>query len=231
MIDEMACEVVRYILFADRTKQFIRQQDIHEKIVKVYTSARGITSEVMKVAARKLEDVFGLSLYIVEGKQGKSSGKFALCRAMELSEDTRVNDILAPTEKDVSYHAFILVAISILFLNKGPMKEESFFLQLEKVGISRSQNHDVFSKIDEVVDRLVKESYLLRDRLQTDGSLETTYSVGPRAMIEISIDRVLDFIGQVMEISFQEAERLNWRNSFPEWKLPTKLLSSNDDEE
>uniref|UniRef100_A0A7M5XEN9 MAGE domain-containing protein n=4 Tax=Clytia hemisphaerica TaxID=252671 RepID=A0A7M5XEN9_9CNID len=200
-------EMVRYLLFADRKKNGIKRADIIKNVLKENPKW---FAKVFEEASLKINQVFGLDVVSLETEKKDKSKGYTLISALD-------DDIIQSDSTVVSWGeesqemALLLIILSLIFMNDGPLTEASLWFTLKKIGVYKERKHRVFGDVNKLVNNdFIKVFYLTRHKeISADGP-SFTYSIGPRAAKEISKRKILTFVSQVY--GYDDIKK--WKNQY-----------------
>jgi len=167
-------------------------------------------AKVFEEASLKINQVFGLDVVSLETEKKDKSKGYTLISALD-------DDIIQSDSTVVSWGeesqemALLLIVLSLIFMNDGPLTEASLWFTLKKIGVYKERKHRVFGDVNKLVNNdFIKVFYLTRHKeISADGP-SFTYSIGPRAAKEISKRKILTFISQVY--GYDDIKK--WKNQY-----------------
>ncbi|XP_013887638.1 melanoma-associated antigen G1 [Austrofundulus limnaeus] len=187
-VDQKTAEVVQYFLMKDQKKVPVRRAELVKYMVKDY---RTIYPEIIKRAARTFEQVFGLKLVEIDPKQHM----YILVNNLETP--ARAGPVECPTNPKTG---LLFVVLSVIFMKGGIVKENLIWHTLKKLRVDPGQKHEEFGDVKKVVtDEFVRQKYLEYLRIPHTEPVEYEIRWGPRADLEVSKAKILEFIGQLHE--------------------------------
>uniref|UniRef100_A0A3B5B3D1 Melanoma-associated antigen G1-like n=1 Tax=Stegastes partitus TaxID=144197 RepID=A0A3B5B3D1_9TELE len=183
---KVSAEVVQYFLLKDQKKVPVRRADLVKHVVKEH---RNIYPEIIKRAARTLDQVFGLKLVEIDPK----NHMYILVNNLETSGDA--SPTTRPTDPK---RGLLFVILSVIFMKGGVVRENVVWNTLKKLRVDPGEKHDEFGDVKKVVtDEFVRQRYLEFQRIPHTEPVEHEFRWGQRAEAEVSKAKILEFMGQL----------------------------------
>uniref|UniRef100_A0A1A7WXB5 Necdin-like 2 n=2 Tax=Iconisemion striatum TaxID=60296 RepID=A0A1A7WXB5_9TELE len=204
-VDQKTAEVVQYILMKDQKKIPVRRADLVRHVVKDY---RNIYAEIMKRASTTFEQVFGLKLIEIDPK----NHLYILVNNLGEAASTA-----APFQCHTNPKMGLLfVILSVIFMKGGVrgggIREGLIWNTLKKLRVDPGQKHEEFGDVRKLVsDEFVRQKYLEFVRIPHTEPVEYEVRWGPRADMEVSKAKILEFLGQL-----HEQEPQSWTQQYRE---------------
>lgn len=185
-LDQKVAEVVRYLLVKDQKKIPIRRADVVRHVLKEYRTVYG---EIMRRASETLEKVFGFELvelgpktqlYILVNKLAGGQGG--------LEEPSPAHPKMG----------LLLVILALIFMKGGVLRENVVWKFLKKLQVDPGERHADLGDVRKLVtEEFVRQKYLDFTRIPHSDPAEHEFRWGPRAQLELSKPRVLEFVGEL----------------------------------
>ncbi|XP_037539980.1 necdin-like 2 [Nematolebias whitei] len=173
----------------DQKKIPVRRADLVKYVVKDY---RTIYPEIIKRAAQTFEQVFGLKLVEIDPKLHI----YILVNNLEVAT-SRASPVKCPVNPKMS---LLFVVLSVIFMKGGIVKENLIWNTLRKLRVDSGQKHEEFGDVKKVVtDEFVRQKYLEYLRVPHTEPIEYEFRWGPRADVEVSKAKILEFMGELHE--------------------------------
>lgn len=199
-VDQKAAEVVQFFLVKDQKKIPIRRADVVKHVVKEY---RNVYTEIIKRAARTLDQVFGLQMVEIDSK----NHIYILVNKLEASEGA--SPISSPTNPKMG---LLFVILSIVFMKGGSVREQVIWNTLKKLRVDAGVKHDEFGDVRKVVtDEFVRQRYLEYVRIPHTEPVEHEFRWGQRAETEVSKAKILEVLGEI-----HDKEPQSWSQQYKE---------------
>ncbi|RVE71197.1 hypothetical protein OJAV_G00072170 [Oryzias javanicus] len=183
-LDQKTSEVIQYLLVKDQKKIPVRRADLVKHVMKDY---RNVYPEIMKRAARTLEQVFGLKLVEVDSKH----------HMYILINNLAAADRPPPVPCSANPKLGLLfVILGVTFMKGGVVRENVIWNTLKKLRVDAGEKH---------------EEYLEYVRIPHTEPMEHEFRWGQRADVEVSKAKILEFMGQL-----HEQDPQSWTQQFRE---------------
>ncbi|KAK9324213.1 MAGE family-domain-containing protein [Lipomyces orientalis] len=210
-IARMAKRLVRMALAGEQARNPLRRTTVNEKILEA--SHRRDFIYVFSESQRLLMSTLGMKLVELpnrtvpargnkkRGRLGKpppSSSTKSYILTSNLPEPFRKLDVLKPkSQGDAVYNGIVTTVCSIILLSGGQITSAGLMKHLRTLGIDKETPLGG-QPTDEVLKLMVKHLYLEREKEDDAIGIDTgdsvwTYSIGPRAKVELTEDAVVDF--------------------------------------
>ncbi|KAI5303557.1 hypothetical protein KEM56_007428 [Ascosphaera pollenicola] len=226
--DATVHKLVRYALSCEYARQPIRRSDIS---IKVFNDIGGPNNSgagrnfkhVFARAQKVLEEVFGMRMVELPPREKVTiSQKRAAQKAERASSSTktwvltttlpsqfRVPDIIQPPQAptsilESSYIALYTIVISLITLSGGSIPEERLERYFRRMG---AEMHTPVDRTERVMQRLLKEGYIVKNRSLDSGEEIIEYTVGPRGKVEVGKKGVAALVGEVYGFGRNAASR------------------------
>lgn len=185
-VDQKTAELVQFILVKDQKKIPIRRADLIKHVVKEY---RNVYPEIMKRATHTFDQVFGLRLVEIDSK----NHTYILINKLEAGEE--VPPIRSPANPKTG---LLFVILSVVFMKGGVVKEGLVWNTLRKLRVHQGEKHEEFGDVKKVVtEEFVRQKYLEYTRVPHTEPVEHEFRWGPRADVEVSKAKILQFMGEL----------------------------------
>lgn len=214
LFNEKVEEFVQYVLFCplSEEKGIIRRTDVNKNILKEHSKA---FVAILQTASKKLENIFGIQLIDVDGKAEKFAirnkffwdenlNKFSFSHSHRIANDSlNITSTFSASTQDADEevrtylkYSVLMVALSLIFMNKNELEANKFWDLMKKIDINRSEKrHKYLGDVEKYfTSELVKEGYLEYE--QEKGFEQPIYKFkwGYRAKTETSKKKVLEFV-------------------------------------
>ncbi|KAK9237655.1 MAGE family-domain-containing protein [Lipomyces kononenkoae] len=210
-IARMAKRLVRLALVGEQARNPLRRTTVNEKVLEA--SHRRDFAHVFWESQNLLTSILGMKLVElptrsvpVRGtkKRGRlakppsSSSSKSYILTSTLPEPFRKLDVLKPRNQgDAVYNGIVTTVCSIILLSGGQITSAALMKHLRTLSIHKDTPLGGQSTED-VLKLMLKHLYLEREKEDDTMGLDTgdsvwTYSIGPRAMVELSEGAVIDF--------------------------------------
>ncbi|XP_048742611.1 non-structural maintenance of chromosomes element 3 homolog [Ostrea edulis] len=206
-------DLVQFLLIMDQKKLPIKKQDINKQVLKEHSKAFPV---MIKLAEKKLKEVFGIELVSLEDKQ---KGMYILVNTLdtdvdeELEQDPNLN--LTPvdwSEEDHAKTGLLMVVLSAVFMNGDVMVDSQLFHMLKKLGVDQDGYHAVFGDVKKLLTtEFVRQGYLEHIRQPNTDPPVYEFRWGFRARKEITKRICLNFVSQLYKKEPEE-----WVSQFKE---------------
>jgi len=205
-MSKKADEVVQYILFCSLAehKATVKRIDINKNILK--DSSRQY-KDIMTMAKRRLNDVFGINLVIIDGNdKGEKYGikcKYeldpSLSRPDFLNNKSSESNETTPELMEKFKYSLLMVSLAIIFMNENEIDSNLFWELLKKIDINKDEKKhkylgDVFKFFTY---ELVKEGFLEYTQIPGYDIPQFKFKSGYRSDLEITKKSILDFVCSV----------------------------------
>jgi hypothetical protein len=206
-LKKKAQECVDYIMFcylADR-KSIIRKADLNKNVLKDHSRS---FRAVFKLVEDYLKNVFGMTLVDMDKDKGEkffirskfefdsSINNFKKVRTLsKLSMDSSAHESDRIFQEQIKY-GFVLISLALIFMNGNEMNAELFWESMKKLDINKDEKRNKY--IGDVskyfTSDLVREGFLEYEPIRGIEPPEFKFKWGPRATLEITKKKVLEFV-------------------------------------
>ncbi|XP_008541829.1 non-structural maintenance of chromosomes element 3 homolog [Equus asinus] len=180
-------ELVQFLLIKDQKKIPIKRTDILKHVVGDY---KDIFPDLLKLAAQRLEYVFGYKLVELEPK----SNSYILINTLEpVEEDAEVRgDQGTPTT------GLLMIVLGLIFMKGNTIKETEVWDFLRRLGVYPTKKHLIFGDPKKLItEDFVRQRYLEYRRIPHTDPVDYEFQWGPRTNLETSKMKVLKFVAKV----------------------------------
>ncbi|XP_037688805.1 non-structural maintenance of chromosomes element 3 homolog [Choloepus didactylus] len=180
-------ELVQFLLIKDQKKIPIKRTDILKHVIGDY---KDIFSDLLKLAAQRLEYVFGYKLVELEPK----SNSYILINTLEpVEEDAEVRgDQGTPTT------GLLMIVLGLIFMKGNTVKETEVWDFLRRLGVYPTKKHLIFGDPKKLItEEFVRQRYLEYRRIPHTDPIDYEFQWGPRTSLETSKMKVLKFVAKV----------------------------------
>ncbi|XP_077462497.1 necdin-like 2 isoform X2 [Stigmatopora argus] len=198
-IEQKTAEVVQYILVKDQKKIPIRRPDLIKHVIKEY---QNVYPEIMKRAAHTFEQVFGFSLVSIDTK----NQLYILLNKLEPNAE-------CPSLGTANLKTGLLfVILGVIFMKQGVVKEVLIWDVLRKLCIDSTKQHEDFGDVKKLVTiEFVRQRYLEYVRVPHSDPPEYNFLWGPRAKLEVSKAKILEFVAEL-----HDRDPQSWKQQYKE---------------
>ncbi|XP_051683615.2 melanoma-associated antigen B4 [Oryctolagus cuniculus] len=145
--------------------------------------------EILRKASERLELVFGLDLKEVN----PSNNSYAIVSKLELNDDGSQS-----TCWGFPRNGLLMPLLAVIFLNNNCAPEEKIWEFLNILGVYDGRKHLIFGEPRKLITKdLVQEEYLEYQQVPNSDPPRYQFLWGPRAYIETSKMKVLEFLAKV----------------------------------
>ncbi|KAM9183661.1 non-structural maintenance of chromosomes element 3 homolog [Dugong dugon] len=180
-------ELVQFLLIKDQKKIPIKRNDILKHVIGDY---KDIFPDLLKLAAQRLEYVFGYKLVELEPK----SNTYILINTLEpVEEDAEVRgDQGTPTT------GLLMIVLGLIFMKGNTVKETEVWEFLRRLGVYPTKKHLIFGDPKKLItEDFVRQRYLEYRRIPHTDPVDYELQWGPRTNLETSKMKVLKFVAKV----------------------------------
>ncbi|XP_039709321.1 non-structural maintenance of chromosomes element 3 homolog [Pteropus medius] len=180
-------ELVQFLLIKDQKKIPIKRSDMLKHVVGDY---RDVFAELLRLAAERLEYVFGYRLAELEPK----SHTYILVNTLEpVEEDAEVRgDQGTPTT------GLLMTLLGLIFMKGNAVKETEVWDFLRRLGVHPTKKHLIFGDPKKLItEDFVRQRYLDYRRIPHTDPVDYEFQWGPRTSLETSKMKVLKFVAKV----------------------------------
>ncbi|NXX31080.1 NSE3 protein, partial [Nicator chloris] len=191
-------ELVQFLLVKDQKKIPIKRAEMLKNVIR---ECRGAYSEILNVAGRTLQEVFGLQLVEIDSKRHT----YILINNLPRAEG---NYLCRDKEKEKM--GLLLIILSFIFMKGNSVKDSD---ATPHQPVLRKQ-HRVFGDVRKLVtEEFVRQKYLETTPIPLTDPPEFKYQWGPRAEKETSKKDVLNFVAKI-----QGKDPTFWTSQYSEAK-------------
>ncbi|OBS80780.1 hypothetical protein A6R68_21019, partial [Neotoma lepida] len=185
-VDSKVDFLVNYMLYKYQVKEIISMTDILRLIVREDVHR---FHEILTRATERMEMVFGLDVIEVD----PVNHCYALFTKIGLTYDGMRSD-----EYSFPKTGFLILILGVVFMKGNRATEEEIWEVLNPMGIYAGMNHFIFGDPRQLItDEFVKEQYLVYQPVANSDPVQYEYVWGPRARVETSKMKVLEFVAKV----------------------------------
>ncbi|XP_007954520.1 non-structural maintenance of chromosomes element 3 homolog [Orycteropus afer afer] len=180
-------ELVQFLLIKDQKKIPIKRTDILKHVIGDY---KDIFPDLLKLAAQRLEYVFGYKLVELEPK----SNSYILINTLEpVEEDAEVRgDQGTPTT------GLLMIVLGLIFMKGNTIKETEVWDFLRRLGVYPTKKHFIFGDPKKLItEDFVRQRYLEYRRIPHTDPVDYEFQWGPRTNLETTKMKVLKFVAKV----------------------------------
>lgn len=185
-MDEKVAILVYFLLYKYQKKEPVTKVEMIKTITRSYKSNY---SEILRRAAEILELLFGLDVKEIDTQKHI----YMLINKLEISCDSRMSE-----EKGVPKTGLLMTVLGVIFTKGNRASEDQIWERLNMIGLYKGREHFLFGEPSKLITfDLVQEKYL--EYRQVPGSDPPCHEFlwGPRAYIETSKMKVLEYMAKV----------------------------------
>ncbi|KAG4162435.1 hypothetical protein ERO13_D01G114900v2 [Gossypium hirsutum] len=203
--DKLVAEVVRYILFKTHQNSGcpIKREELSQLVTKNYRH-RSLPAYIINEAKVKLSTIFGYELRELQRSRPSSTSHSRLSQQSGVDAKSYVIISQLPAEvykkyvEDVNTShltGFTFVAISIVQL-----AGDNLWLHLKRMGLHETdENHPVLGNVKQVLETLVQQRYLQKDKVSGPEGTTLFYELAERALDGTVSERIKQYISQIVK--------------------------------
>ncbi|KAL6071905.1 hypothetical protein STEG23_025665 [Scotinomys teguina] len=185
-VDSKVDFLVNYMLYKYQMKEIMSMTDILRLIVR---EDEYRFHEILMRAAERMEMVFGLDVKEVD----PVNHCYALSIKLGLTYDGMRSD-----EYSFPKTGFLILILGVVFMKGNRATEDEIWEVLNPMGIYDGMNNFIFGDPKKLInDEFVKEQYLVYQPVANSYPVQYEYVWGPRARVEISKMKMLEFLAKV----------------------------------
>ena len=206
-------EVMRLMLFSQyRDGAPVQRAKISQLLSQLCPQLKRINlaSYVIAEAQVKFALVFGYEMKELERMQQKKTGSRVLNQSEPVKEYVLKSMLPAKSRRrwidqpaDLAWRAFIMTVCSLVRISGGQIEEGTLWKHLAALGVRQDDNaHPKFGNTKAALDRLIKQRYLIREKLSVANSADgDSYglALAERALDEFGQEGVDAFVQKVMQ--------------------------------
>ncbi|TYI43153.1 hypothetical protein ES332_A01G149400v1 [Gossypium tomentosum] len=208
--DKLVAEVVRYILFKTHQNSGcpIKREELSQLVTKNYRH-RSLPAYIINETIAKLSTIFGYELRELQRSRPSSTNHSRLSQQSGVDAKSYVVTSQLPAEvykkyvEDVNTShltGFTFVVISIVQLSGGKIAEDNLWHHLKRMGLHETdENHPVLGNVKQVLETLVQQRYLQKDKVSGPEGTTLFYELAERALDGTVSDRVKQYISQIVK--------------------------------
>ncbi|KAA3468149.1 melanoma-associated antigen 8 isoform X1 [Gossypium australe] len=205
--DKLVAEVVRYILFKTHQNSGcpIKREELSQLVTKNYRH-RSLPAYIINEAKAKLSTIFGYELRELQRSRPSSTNHSRLSQQSGVDAKSYVIISQLPAEvykkyvEDVNTShltGFTFVVISIVQLAGGKIAEDNLWHHLKRMGLHETdENHPVLGNVKQVLETLVQQRYLQKDKVSGPEGTTLFYELAERALDGTVSERIKQYISQ-----------------------------------
>ncbi|XP_075391743.1 non-structural maintenance of chromosomes element 3 homolog [Tenrec ecaudatus] len=180
-------ELVQFLLIKDQKKIPIKRADILKHVMGDY---KDVYQDLLKLAAERLEYVFGYKLVELEPK----NHTYILINTLEpVEEDAEVRG-----DQDTPTTGLLMIVLGLIFMKGNTIKETEVWDFLRRLGVFPTKKHFIFGDPKKLItEDFVRQRYLEYRRIPHTDPVDYELQWGPRTNLETSKMKVLKFVAKV----------------------------------
>ncbi|XVF39525.1 hypothetical protein PTKIN_Ptkin01aG0041400 [Pterospermum kingtungense] len=206
--DKLVAEVIRYILFKTHQNSGcpIKREELTQLVTKNYNQ-RSFPAYIINEAKDKLSTIFGYELRELQRSrpstnQARSSQQSVADAKSYVIISQLPAEVYRKYVEDVNTShmtGFTFVVISLVHLAGGKIAEENLWHHLKRMGLYETDvNHPVLGNVKQVLETLVQQRYLQKDRVTGPEGTTVFYELAERALDGPVSERIKQYISQVL---------------------------------
>uniref|UniRef100_A0A8C5K0G4 NSE3 homolog, SMC5-SMC6 complex component n=1 Tax=Jaculus jaculus TaxID=51337 RepID=A0A8C5K0G4_JACJA len=216
-------ELVQFLLIKDQKKIPIKRTDILKHVIGDY---RDIYPNLLKLAAERLQYVFGYELVELEPK----SNSYILVNTLEPMED----DAEVRGDQGTPTTGLLMIVLGLIFMKGNTITETEVWDFLRRLGVYPTKKHLVFGDPKKLItEDFVRQRYLEYRRIPHTDPVDYELQWGPRTNLETSKMKVLKFVAKIHKqdpkdwpAQYCEALADEEKRARPAINAPASLLNS-----
>jgi len=189
-IERKANEVVHLMLVWEQKKIPIKRQDINKLVMKDY---RSLFNEVLPIADKKLQKVFGLKIEEI----GEGSKKaYMLKNIIEMPQTD--NPLLKVWQNDAKM-GLLTCILTLIYMSGNVLSDSALWNALKRLhNIEKDKMHRKFGDVKKLItNEFVRQMYLEQTKVPNSDPPQFEYRWGQRANVETSKRKILEFVTQL----------------------------------
>ncbi|XVF39523.1 hypothetical protein PTKIN_Ptkin01aG0041400 [Pterospermum kingtungense] len=210
--DKLVAEVIRYILFKTHQNSGcpIKREELTQLVTKNYNQ-RSFPAYIINEAKDKLSTIFGYELRELQRSrpstnQARSSQQSVADAKSYVIISQLPAEVYRKYVEDVNTShmtGFTFVVISLVHLAGGKIAEENLWHHLKRMGLYETDvNHPVLGNVKQVLETLVQQRYLQKDRVTGPEGTTVFYELAERALDGPVSERIKQYISQIVKKDF-----------------------------
>ncbi|XP_028379229.1 melanoma-associated antigen B10-like [Phyllostomus discolor] len=185
-LKEKVILLVYYLLYKYQIKEPITKGEMVRNVIQIY---RNHFLEILKRASDHMEMVFGLNMKELDPYRHV----YILVNKLEPCCDTVLND-----DGGVPKTGLLMTILGVIYMNHNCATEEQVWETLNVMGLYQGRSHFLFGEPKKLItEDLVKEDYLVYCQVPHSHPPHHEFMWGPRAHIETTKMKVLEFLAKV----------------------------------
>lgn len=189
-IERKANEVVHLMLVWEQKKIPIKRQDINKLVMKDY---RSLFNEVLPIADKKLQKVFGLKIEEI----GEGSKKAFILKNITEMPPTE-NPLLIVWQNDAKM-GLLTCILTLIYMSGNVLSDSALWSSLKRLhNIEKDRMHRKFGDVKKLITtEFVRQMYLEQTKIPNTDPVQFEYRWGQRSHVETSKRQILEFVTQL----------------------------------
>ncbi|KAI8972681.1 MAGE family-domain-containing protein [Pilobolus umbonatus] len=203
-MDRKIKDFVRYALACQFKKKSFRRDEINKKVLLDMSRYYG---KALEGARKKLKTVFGMDIVelpVVKDKpammlntqpsKGATSGVYML--RSHLKEIYTLPHIIERSPEEYEKAGLLYVILALIFVNERQVSSSELYSHLDRLHITKDSS---FGEREKIIENFMRGGYIKRSKVSDEegDEIEYNYIWGPKAMVEIPIQNIVEFITDV----------------------------------
>ncbi|CAN6196876.1 unnamed protein product [Urochloa humidicola] len=208
--DKLVAEVMRYMLFKTHQNSGcpIKREELTGIITKNYRQ-RALPTLVINEARDRLSATFGYEMRELQRTRAPSTRAGRPSQPQQVNAEAKSYILVSQLDPEVyrkyvenkeaaPLSGFSFTVISLIHLAGGKTSEEDLWRQLKQLGLKENENHSVFGNTKQVLEALVQQRYLLKEKHAGPEGHVVMYELAERALDETISGTLKDYISQIV---------------------------------
>jgi len=209
-VEKLVSAVMRHMLFKQpAVLGLTTREDLTKLINKNYQGRRNLSNYIIAVAQAQFPHAFGLEMKEIEkAKKKHTDPKKKLAAVDAAPAKMYVLRSLLPTryqrrfvqlvsDKEEMGFTLLVLALIVTSIN-DQILEDALWEHLEEVGIIKGRKHPKFGDPEALLQKLVKERYVAKDKVRTPEGEKFQFEIGESAKDQIPREEIQRFISDMM---------------------------------
>lgn len=206
-------KLIRYALACEHARIPIKRDGIREKVFGRSSAGRKF-NQIFELAQDELTRVIGMRMVELPAKEkvslrdrraqaqrgaqvSKGTGNYVLLSV--LPEKYRTSEIVRPSkspteEGEAVYMGLVTFVVACIMMSNGTISHEKLMRNLRRLN---AEDNTPLDTTENVLARMIRQGYVVRNKDNSGGEDVTTWVVGPRGKLEIGRKGVLGLVREV----------------------------------
>lgn len=208
-VERLVADVVRHMLFKNHQHHGVpvRREELVQLITKTYKT-RNLPNHVIQKAQDKLRTVFGIDMReLVRSRQQKNVksshssqgvGADVKCYVLKSTLPEELRKKYVDTQESCVATSLTLLVVSVISLCGEKVPEETLWLHLGRCGVKPDVNHPVFGDIKQCIDSLIKQRYIVKDKVSSAEGDSFVYELAEKSLEQAVKSKLDAFIAKMV---------------------------------